>query len=176
MSKRDVAYTFATRTWHNINRRTVNGDRKDRSNPGSLNYIKRGIEIRFTRAEFFAWCLSQTQVIWDIHGAEQTPSINRIDSLGHYEPGNVEVIPLRANLNQKRPAKRNSVTSRLNSLPPRYCLACGKLLQRNRIDAEKSETITQFRRRKTCNTSCRSRAHGFQPGHDTPSPRHPTKT
>lgn len=81
-----------------IQRRTVNGNNPDWDNPACARYLDRGIELRMTRDEWYSWCESQAETIDQIIADGNTPSIDRIDPAGHYEPGNIQVITFSENV------------------------------------------------------------------------------
>lgn len=56
----------------------------------------RNVEVRMTRAEFIAWAVPQYEAWFREHPAV-TPSVDRIRSTGHYELGNLQLIPVAEN-------------------------------------------------------------------------------
>lgn len=88
-----LAY-FKSNTWSNLQKRTINGSTPHISNK---SYLAKGIELRLTKDEFYAWCDLNATTIMSLYAAGETPSINRIDHLGHYQDGNIEIITLDAN-------------------------------------------------------------------------------
>jgi hypothetical protein len=68
------------------------------TNPMSVNYGQRGIECRFkSRGEFIRWVLENLP-----HPTYRGVDIDRINNSGHYEPGNLRLVPRRVNLCNKR--------------------------------------------------------------------------
>lgn len=56
-----------------------------------------GVDVCFEREEFLEWAAPQIQKFWQDH-PDDTPSLDRIDSDGHYEFGNVRIVSLRRNV------------------------------------------------------------------------------
>ena len=63
-------------------------------------YSKNKIEIKWTKEAFIEWFLSDVNVkrFNDILAAGETPSIDRINSKGHYEEANCRIIPNKLNM------------------------------------------------------------------------------
>lgn len=55
-----------------------------------------GVEIRMTKEEFLAWAIPAFEQ-WFREKPGVTPSIDRINSSGHYELGNVQILAYRRN-------------------------------------------------------------------------------
>lgn len=60
-------------------------------------YLTRGVEVRWTYAEFLEWFNLNKELFHKIKSEGEIPSIDRIDSMGHYEPSNCRMIPLSVN-------------------------------------------------------------------------------
>jgi hypothetical protein len=88
---------FVTRIWNGINNRTVNGSHPNYKNKISRRYIERGIRLEITRKELKAKVLESWPVISAIWTNGGIPSIDRIDSNGHYSAQNIQFIPLSEN-------------------------------------------------------------------------------
>lgn len=98
---RDPWEVFYASTWSSINGRTVNGCWPQFQNERYRYYFDKGVEVRLSRVQYRDWCESQAGVIDLIIANGDTPSIDRIDPDGHYELGNIRVIPLKLNLSRK---------------------------------------------------------------------------
>jgi predicted nucleic acid-binding Zn-ribbon protein len=90
--KGTLAY-FKTNTWGNLKKRTVNMA----PHPKNASYIRKGIELRMTKDEFYQWCDLNSQAIQDLYANGKTPSIDRINSNGHYEITNLQILDDREN-------------------------------------------------------------------------------
>lgn len=55
--------------------------------------VYKNIKIKMSRLEFYDFCDLNKEVIMNFYSQGITPSINRIDSSGHYELNNIEIIP-----------------------------------------------------------------------------------
>jgi hypothetical protein len=81
-----------------------------------------GIEVRLTEKEFFEWAIPRYKKWFKEHPGVK-PSIDRLDSKGHYELSNIQMIPYRENCGK---------TSRsINSRLPhgfKFCGRCEKVL------------------------------------------------
>lgn len=88
--KRGTLAYFKCNTWNNIKKRVING------NPDIKNqsYIKKGIMLNMTKEEFYNWCDS----IWEIASKMNKPSIDRINSNGHYELSNIQILEHKDNV------------------------------------------------------------------------------
>lgn len=89
---------FKVRTWEGINRRTVNGKYPDYA-PGrpAICYLRRGTELRMSREEYWIWVDSQALKILAMYANGETPSIDRINSDGHYSTDNLQILDMREN-------------------------------------------------------------------------------
>jgi hypothetical protein len=92
-SYRESPVGRANRTWHKILQRVGN---KDGKNPSYAN-----IECRMTQNEFLTWAIPLYEE-FAIKHPNETPSLDRADSNGHYEISNLQVIPLTVNLRKKK--------------------------------------------------------------------------
>ena len=61
------------------------------------SYFRNGVELRFTRSEFYQMIAENWDQIKHIRENGGRPSIDRIGPSIHYEPGNVQFIPLADN-------------------------------------------------------------------------------
>lgn len=79
------------------------------------HYAERGIEVRWTYEEFEAWfCSDKNQDrIRHIIEAKETPSIDRVSPLGHYEESNCRIIPTKLN---RALGEVNALVSRMKTL------------------------------------------------------------
>lgn len=146
---------FISTTWHNINRRTVNGNYPTPQFYAAGKFLERGTRLEFTREEFTAWCLRRRDTLLRMFTATDKPSIDRIDPDGHYNLSNIRLMPFRENSAQGGPIKR---ARNMAKLPLRNCLACLKPLLRKDTPNGKGETLANFKRRLTCGRRCRGHA------------------
>lgn len=117
------------------------------------NYVN--VEVRFTKAEFYAWISFQWPAISEMLKEKKEPSIDRIDPQGHYEFGNMRIIPLQENRRLGLLERNRRRSERLKQEhPPKPCLACGKLFTRKLRPSGIKECYPHFRARKTCNAVC----------------------
>lgn len=142
----DPLNKFIRATWGNLNKRTVNGSCPDTSSPGTRRYLERGIRLEFTREEFVVWCAAQRTSILSM----DRPSIDRIDSTGHYRLENIRIVPLHVNMAQGRLTQRLRAEA---NRPLRHCLMCGTQLKIHR-----KEGAAKFAQRKTCGVTCLGKA------------------
>lgn len=89
-----LAY-FKCTTWGNLVRRCVNTGK--RISPSSEGYRRKGIELRMTKEEWYAFCDSEEANIRELYDSGQTPSIDRIDPSKHYQLDNVRIITFTEN-------------------------------------------------------------------------------
>ena len=93
-------------SWSTVNQRCVGGLYSTApsvvNNDQQLSYKKKGIEIRMSKEEWTAMWLENTENVLAIIAAGDRPSVNRINSDGHYEIGNVEIIPLSVNMKKSK--------------------------------------------------------------------------
>jgi len=87
---------FIAAVWHRLNSRTINGSHP-RWSRRNRPYLMAGIRLELTRDELKAVITANRSVIQAIWAAGGTPSIDRIDSTGHYSADNIQFIPLREN-------------------------------------------------------------------------------
>lgn len=90
---------FKSNTWGNLQKRTINGTSP---HPKNISYLRKGVELRLTKNEFYTWCDSQSATILAMYAANIKPSINRIDPDGHYELSNIEILSDFVNKQQVR--------------------------------------------------------------------------
>lgn len=64
-----------------------------------------GVELRMTRQEFLTWAVVSLRKWWKSHPGE-TPSLDRRDSRGHYEIGNLRITTCGENT-LNRPCNKN---------------------------------------------------------------------
>jgi hypothetical protein len=88
---------FKCQTWGNIKRRTVNS--KEFINFDRFKtYKNKGIELRMSKQEFYAWVDFVWPQIEALYQLGLTPSIDRIDNDGHYQLDNIQILELRENI------------------------------------------------------------------------------
>ena len=151
---------FATKLWDRLQSRTINGTRPKWNDPKTVRYyLSKGIEVRLSRQELKQWCTDNSAIILHLLDTKQIPSIDRIDSSGHYEHGNIRIIPRDENSGRSNLVKMEKLTAHLNALPPRNCKWCEKVLTRNVYKTGTMEPSVKFKARITCDRSCRTKYH-----------------
>lgn len=93
-NRADRKSKFKALTWGNLNHRTVNGSCPDPTN----RYVRRGIRLEFSKSQFSQWVDSNWHIAQRLIDGGETPSIDRIDSNGHYAFGNIRIIARSENL------------------------------------------------------------------------------
>lgn len=88
--KRGTLEYFKCNTWNNIRKRVVNG----KPNPRNKSYIRKGIELRMSKEQFYNWCDTHKEKVLTM----KKPSIDRLDSNGHYELANIQILEHSDNL------------------------------------------------------------------------------
>lgn len=83
----------AVKAWRNILGRAGNADGQHSSYAG--------IELKMTRSEFLEWAVPR-YAEWIAKGIEGVPSVDRIQSSGHYELGNLQLIERRLNSSKRK--------------------------------------------------------------------------
>lgn len=109
MRRGTVAY-FVKQSWHALNRRTVNGKYPDRKNPKNAPYFAKGIRLEMSRSEFKSFCETHKATIRDLYKQGKTPSLDRIDSQGHYSIDNIQIISLSENVRKSNVNKNKGVS------------------------------------------------------------------
>lgn len=98
--KKGTMEYFKCTTWGNINKRTINGAwpqvEKNKS------YFKKGIELRFSKDEYYSWCEQNRKIILMLYKKNLDPSIGRIDHESHYSLDNIKIQSLKANKKEAR--------------------------------------------------------------------------
>lgn len=95
--------------WYGMNRRSINSGKK--IDDKQAHYLNLGVELRLTREQWQSFCNQNRQLIESILLDGKIPSIDRVDSSGHYEIGNIRIIDKWTNslsggmTNQKRNGK-----------------------------------------------------------------------
>lgn len=100
MTRGTLAYVQG-RYWTTMNQRTVNG-RGPQLTKRNKVYFERGIRLEFSKLEFCKWVSDHWKEFEDIYKSGRTPSIDRINSLGHYSLDNLQVIDLKENMAKDR--------------------------------------------------------------------------
>lgn len=83
---------WAVNAWARINQRTVNGAKPNWKNRAHRYYLEHGVRLEISKEDFYAWVVenwAQAEAVW---AAGLKPSIDRIDSTGHYAIGNLRII------------------------------------------------------------------------------------
>jgi len=160
-SQIDPIKQFIYRTWHGINARTVNGLRPDWKSISHSRYLRKGIEIRFTYPEVITWIMRRKHTIIKLIAQDEIPSIDRIDSNGHYELPNMRIISLRKNRKAGSAAGKQNCLAKRN-LMQKNCLYCAGVMRPKMygITGNKYEQYSEFSKRETCNRTCRSLLRG----------------
>lgn len=90
-----------------------------KSRSGKVRFYK-NVELRVSRDEFIAWCnankdLKRLAKAYLASGSKRamTPSIDRIDSKGHYEIGNMQWVTLAQNTRNALQGKKMATDTRL---------------------------------------------------------------
>lgn len=94
-NKRTTVGRFVHNSWTNMNIRA--GKYKHLQTKHKCKAYEH-IEVLIDRPTYKEWCLSQKDLIESL----DRPSLDRIDSKGHYELGNLRIIELSDNIRQKR--------------------------------------------------------------------------
>jgi len=132
-----TAIGMAHRAWNNIIKRAS----KQRS------YAH--VEIRMTVDEFLAWAVPEYEK-WTKKRPKEKPSIDRIDSNGHYEIGNLRLLELQKNRSNNR---RN-----MHRLAPKgtlHCHRCKQYLPREQFYERPSVPITATSERNHWSGMCK---------------------
>ena len=87
--------------WKALNKRTVNGKQSHICLKKNPSYYRKGIELRLTREEFNTFCEDNWDLIKSLYLQNKRPSIDRIDSDGHYELNNMRILDLSLNSGKK---------------------------------------------------------------------------
>lgn len=138
---------FIRMTWRNIQLHTVNGAGKAKASHAA-SYFRKGIRVEFNYPEFKAWCESQRDVILNLYTLNDKPSIDRIDSSGHYAFGNIRILSHSENCRGGSASRRDALTKKLNEMN-RTCEHCGTKLVRKWWPT-KMESVPAFMQRKKC--------------------------
>jgi hypothetical protein len=85
---------FKYTTWNSINKRTVNGSSPS-NNTSCLRYLKKGIELRMTKQEYYVWCDRNASRILGIYKRGGTPTVDRTRK--HYSIDSIRVSEFSAN-------------------------------------------------------------------------------
>lgn len=84
----------AQQSWKSVNERCLNADGH---HPTYTN-----TECKLTKEEFVSWYIPAYEAALIEYGSDIQLSIDRIDDLGHYEIGNIRIIPLSENSRRKK--------------------------------------------------------------------------
>jgi hypothetical protein len=84
---------FTNRLWISLNNRTINGSNPKWNNKSTKKYyLDKGIRLDITKEQLLQKITDNWNLIQDIRKTGQRPSLDRIDSNGHYELGNIRFI------------------------------------------------------------------------------------
>ena len=89
-----TARGWSLQAWKHINERAENHDGK---NPAYADVL-----IKITQSQFLEWCSDAYNVARQKYGQTKL-SIDRIDNDGHYELGNLQIIPHSENAKKDKP-------------------------------------------------------------------------
>jgi len=132
---------FTTTRWHKMLNR-VNT---------RASYLRKGIQVTFSRAEFHSWVSLNWTAIQALYAKNKIPSIDRIDNNGHYSLENIQILDYR--LNCLKGCRDTQQRKRIEN-PPKPCMTCSVLIDRNLRPNGKLETWADFKQRKTCSPKC----------------------
>lgn len=93
---------WAVNAWVRLNNRTINGAKPYWRSTGHRYYLEHGIRLEMTKTEFYAWVLAHWADAEAIQRNGKTPSIDRVDSKGHYSLDNIRIIENRLNTQNVR--------------------------------------------------------------------------
>lgn len=95
------AWGWALAVWSPLNQRTIFGayanSPSQRNNPQVQSYLSKGYELRVSKEDFFKWVGGQQDTVIKMYQEGEVPSLDRIDSNGHYELSNMRIITKRDN-------------------------------------------------------------------------------
>ena len=106
----DVRYFshFKSKRWSELNKRTINGKAPSCSPKIVRDYLSKGIRLELTREQFDSWCNENRDIILGLYKSGEVPSIDRINSKGHYSSSNMRIISLKENTRAGREARWDS--------------------------------------------------------------------
>lgn len=140
-----------TIAWNNLNRRTINGDYPNWKCKGTARYLQLGIELHLTRKQLETWFIERQKLVYDMWHAGERPSIDRIDSSGHYTLENIRLVTLKEN---KKAGSASVLKAAVLREIEHYCKFCGKKLVRRPFKNGQSESTKTFNKRKFCSHAC----------------------
>jgi len=107
----DTWHKWAMPIWNGLNCRTTNGKYADkpyiRNNKCFRIYLRKGVELRMTKPEFMQFCYDNKNTIESMIASAKgerrlRPSIDRIDSSGHYSIDNIRIVTVHDNVSKPR--------------------------------------------------------------------------
>lgn len=76
-----------------MQQRAINGTQApSAAKKRNRTYFNKGIEIKMTKDQYYDWCDKQSNTIMGLYKENKTPSIDRINSDGHYELTNIQIL------------------------------------------------------------------------------------
>lgn len=99
MAIKDAWLKWKNDRWHGMRARSVNSGVRY-AHKCFESYYKNGIELRMTKSDFYRWCDENRSSYEKIKLSDQSPSIDRIDSTGHYELSNLRIIDSKTNISE----------------------------------------------------------------------------
>lgn len=100
---------FTSRLWKRLNDRTVNGTHPRYCNRFDRYYLDQGVRLVISRVDFELWVSEHWTDVVAMREAGLRPSLDRIDSSGHYSRENMRFVPLSENT---RAAARSTLSKR----------------------------------------------------------------
>lgn len=93
---------WAVNAWARLNNRTVNGAKPYWSSLSHRYYLEHGVRLDMSKAKFYAWVLAHWAEAEAILKNGGIPSVDRVDSSGHYAISNIRIIENRLNHQNER--------------------------------------------------------------------------
>lgn len=83
---------WAVNAWARLNNRTINGAKPYWWSLSHRYYLEHGVQLQMSKTEFYTWVLAHWAEAEAILRTGGVPSVDRIDSNGHYAIGNIRII------------------------------------------------------------------------------------
>lgn len=90
---------FKCNTWGHMKNRCINTGKYDKRNK---SYFDKKIKLLISKEEFYSWCEVNKDLILSIYARGESPSVDRIDNLGHYTLNNMQILSFSDNLRKRR--------------------------------------------------------------------------
>lgn len=88
---------FKQDKWYRLNQRTVNGMYPNLMNKRLTAYFRKGIRLEITRTDWENFCDANRNKIIRLFELGEKPTVDRIDSEGHYALENMQILSLSEN-------------------------------------------------------------------------------